>query len=190
MARPLSEEKRTALLDAAVEAVASLGLAAPTAKIARRAGVADGTLFVYFPTKDDLLNQLALFIKEDLSEAVAVELARNRDVEDWLREFWDRYIDWGLRSPEKYKAMRQLEVSDTLTGETRKSARALFSNFDAMVVEGFKAGILREQPTEFVDGITDAIATMVLELAQKAPAKAENYKRLGWDAFWNAIARR
>ena len=45
MARPRSEDKHQALLEAATEIVASHGLAAPTAQIARRAGVAEGTLF-------------------------------------------------------------------------------------------------------------------------------------------------
>ena len=44
MARPLSEDKRTAILDAATEVVAMLGVSAQTAKIAKGAGVAEGTL--------------------------------------------------------------------------------------------------------------------------------------------------
>ena len=60
MARPLSEDKRTAILEAATEAVAMLGVSVPTAKIAKGAGVAEGTLFTYFANKDELLNRLYL----------------------------------------------------------------------------------------------------------------------------------
>lgn len=52
MARPLSEEKRNAILMAAAENVATDGLAARTAKIATAAGVAEGTVFTYFATKE------------------------------------------------------------------------------------------------------------------------------------------
>ncbi len=58
MACPLSDDKRTAILEAATELVALLGVSAPTAKIAKCAGVAEGTLFTYFANKDELLNQL------------------------------------------------------------------------------------------------------------------------------------
>lgn len=58
MARPLSEDKRDAILASAAELVAALGTSAPTAKIARGAGVAEGTLFTYFPDKDALLAAL------------------------------------------------------------------------------------------------------------------------------------
>ena len=58
MARPLSENKRNAILNAATQAVAALGTGASTAGIAKGAGVAEGSLFTYFSNKDDLLNQL------------------------------------------------------------------------------------------------------------------------------------
>ena len=56
MARPKSEDKKQALLDAATSAIAQYGIAASTALIARRAGVAEGTLFCDFATKYDSLN--------------------------------------------------------------------------------------------------------------------------------------
>jgi len=55
MARPKSDDKRNAILAAAIEVVAEQGLAAPTAKIAKLAGVAEGSLFTYFATQDELL---------------------------------------------------------------------------------------------------------------------------------------
>lgn len=54
MARPKSEDKKQALLEAATQAIAQSGIAASTAVIARNAGVAEGTLFRYFATKDEL----------------------------------------------------------------------------------------------------------------------------------------
>ena len=45
MARQRDEEKRVAILLAAARVIAEEGLAAPTAKIAKAASVADGTLF-------------------------------------------------------------------------------------------------------------------------------------------------
>jgi DNA-binding transcriptional regulator YbjK len=51
MARVRSPEKRTAILQAAAHEIAKVGLGAPKAKIARRAGVASGTLFIYSRTR-------------------------------------------------------------------------------------------------------------------------------------------
>ena len=70
MARPRSEDKRQAILLAAIRLFAEEGLNAPTARIARTAGVAEGTLFTYFASKDELLNQLYLELKGQLRAAM------------------------------------------------------------------------------------------------------------------------
>lgn len=60
MARPRSEDKRQTILRAATQLFAEEGLNAPTARIAKAAGVAEGTIFTYFANKDVLMNQLYL----------------------------------------------------------------------------------------------------------------------------------
>src|ERR1700738_5394887 len=107
MARPLSEDKRAAILEAATEAVAVLGVSAPTAKIAKGAGVAEGTLFTYFANKDELLNQLYLELKMDLRDAVVTGYPGGKSLIDRSRHFWDRYIGWGSPHPLKRRAVRQ-----------------------------------------------------------------------------------
>ncbi|MCX3880497.1 TetR family transcriptional regulator, partial [Stenotrophomonas maltophilia] len=63
MARPKSEDKKQALLEAATPAFAQSGIAASPSANARSAGVAAGTPFRYFATKDELLNELYPAIK-------------------------------------------------------------------------------------------------------------------------------
>ena len=108
MARPLSEDKRTAILEAATELVAMLGVSAPTAKIAKGAGVAEGTLFTYFANKDELLNRLYQELKTDLRDAIMAGYPADKSLIDRSRHFWDRYIGWGLAHPLKRRAMRLL----------------------------------------------------------------------------------
>jgi AcrR family transcriptional regulator len=78
VARPKSEDKKQALLEAATAAFAQSGIAASTSAIARSAGVAEGTLFRYFATKDDLLNELYLTIKADLVQTMIAVSTRTR----------------------------------------------------------------------------------------------------------------
>src|ERR1700737_5344054 len=124
MARPLSEEKRTAILEATAEVVAMLGVSAPTAKIAKDAGGAEGTLFTYFANKDELLNRLYLELKMDLRDAMMTSYPAGKSLIDRNRHVWDRYIGWGSAHPLKRRAMRQLVVSARITEESKKLAGA------------------------------------------------------------------
>jgi AcrR family transcriptional regulator len=77
MARPKSEDKRNAILDAATGLFAERGLAAaPTSKISKQAGVAEGTLFTYFKTKDDLISALCREMKLELADAMMSDFPR------------------------------------------------------------------------------------------------------------------
>lgn len=96
MARPKSEDKKQALLEAATAAFAQSGIAASTSAIARSAGVAEGTLFRYFATKDELLNELYLAIKLRLVRTMIAGLDPDeKRPKENARNIWNSYIDWG-----------------------------------------------------------------------------------------------
>jgi AcrR family transcriptional regulator len=80
MARIKGPEKRSAILQA-VREIAEVGLGAPTAKIARRAGVAAGTLFTYFANKEKLLNELYLKLKTEVYRRVNTNFPRKANLE-------------------------------------------------------------------------------------------------------------
>jgi AcrR family transcriptional regulator len=103
VARPKSEDKRNAILEAAMRLFAERGLAAaPTSRISNWAGVAEGTLytyfrtFTYFRTKDDLINSLYREIKLELADAMMSDFPRKKNVRTRLRHVWDRYAKWGI----------------------------------------------------------------------------------------------
>lgn len=124
MARPKSEDKKQALLEAATAAFAKSGIAASTSAIARSAGVAEGTLFRYFATKDELLNELYLSIKSGLVKAMVSGLTPNeKRPKENARNIWDSYIDWSIRHPMEHKAIRRMALSERITDETRTRVR-------------------------------------------------------------------
>src|SRR5438876_12129360 len=82
------QDKRGRIMDAAIKVFAERGFhTATVAEIARAAGVADGTIYLYFKGKDDLL--LRLF-DEKMTELLAEarnELARERTAPARLSRF-------------------------------------------------------------------------------------------------------
>jgi AcrR family transcriptional regulator len=188
MARPLSEDKRTAILEAATEAVAVLGVSAPTAKIAKGAGVAEGTLFTYFANKDELLNHLYLELKTDLRDAIMADYPSGGSLIDRSRHFWDRYIGWGAAHPLKRRAMRQLAVSDRITEETKKLVGDAFGEFNNMMRACAASGAMRHQPPTFATAVMSAIADTTMDFIAREPAQAKRYTKAGFDAFWKAVA--
>jgi AcrR family transcriptional regulator len=187
VARPLSEEKREAILASAVEQVAALGTGAPTARIAKGAGVSEGTLFTYFSTKDDLLNQLFLDIEADMARAM-LEGPFGGTPRERVREIWNRYIDWGASHPTQRRAVRQLKVSDRITEESRRRGDSLFSDIRAVLESNLASHIGKDQSPSYVASILEALAETTHDLIGRDPARYDHYRQAGFDVFWKGIA--
>src|SRR5271170_5056090 len=96
MARPRSPEKRQAILQAAVREIAQAGLGASTAKIAKGAVLAEGTLFTYFPTKDDLLNELYIELKSEVYRCINANFPHEAALRERAWHVWSEYLHWAI----------------------------------------------------------------------------------------------
>ena len=189
MARPLSEEKRQALLDAAAEFVANLGTGASTAKIAKAAGVSEGTLFTYFPTKDDLLNQLFLEIEADLTETMLAPYpAADASARDRLFAVWNRLIDWGLAHATARKALRQLKVSDRVTAKSRNRCHAMQRDARTMVEECLAGHAAPDRIAFYIDTILFDLADISINAVAAKPQESDAIRQAGFDLFWKGSA--
>ena len=189
MARPRSEDKRTAILEAAAEVVAELGISAPTAKIAKGAGVAEGTLFTYFPNKDELLNQLYLELKTDLRNAMITGFPSGKSLLDRSRYVWECYIGWGMAYPLKRKALRQLAVSDRITQQSKKIGGEAFGVIQDMMRELAAAAGLKNAPQGYAPATMTALADTTIDFIALEPARAKHYTEAGFHAFWKAFSK-
>ena len=188
MARPRSEDKRNAILAAAVTVIAEQGTGAPTAKIAKMAGVAEGTLFTYFATKDDLLNQLYLDIKGELRERMMADYPAADSLKTRCRYVWVQDIAWSRAQPDKRKVMAEARRRDRITQATRAAGMQAFAGINAMLAESVALGILCDYSPAYAAAILTALAETTLDFIAREPAEAERYTTSGFESFWRAVA--
>jgi len=191
MARPKSEDKRNAILEAATRLFAERGLtAAPTSEISKQAGVAEGTLFTYFKTKDDLINALYREIKLELADAMMSDFPRKKNVGTRLRHVWDRHVNWGIANPNQRKVLAQLTVSEVLTKESRDAGSAPFVEFHIMIRDAIEQRIFRNDvPVELISKSLSALVEATIDLTVSNRSKAKQYRDSGFQMFWAGITK-
>lgn len=187
MARLRSPEKRKAILQAAIEEIDQLGLGAPTAKIARRAGVAEGTLFTYFSSKDELLNELYLELKSETYERVYADFSPEADLRERAWHVWSSYLDWVLEFPKKRKVSAQLNVSDVIGAETRAKAAAGRRGIEKMLEELGERGA-RDLPKEFASTAILAMQEATIDLIAKHPKQRKVLIERTFEALWRMFS--
>jgi AcrR family transcriptional regulator len=192
VARPKSEDKRNAILDGATRLFAERGLAAaPTSEISERAGVAEGTLFTYFKTKDDLINALYREIKLELADAMMSDFPRKKNVRTRLRHVWDRYVNWGIANPRQRKVLAQLTVSEVLTKESKAAGGAPFVEFQTMIRGAIDGRVFRDDlPAELISKSLAVLVEAAIDLTVSNPSKAKKYRDSGFQMFWSGITKR
>jgi AcrR family transcriptional regulator len=119
-----AQRNRAAILAAASEAFAEHGPKATTEQVAIRAGVAVGTVFRHFPTKDALL---VAIMKESLRGLIALA------AESTLFDFITAVVDEAVRTRTVVTALAgpELDVGDALRGLSDEVGRLLQQAKDA-----------------------------------------------------------
>ena len=187
MARPLSEEKRQALIQTAIDLIAEQGLSASTANIAKQAGVASGTLFTYFDSKEALFNQVYLAIKNDIAAAVLNDAVHN-DWQTQMQHWWNAYIAWGIHHPHERAAVRQLESSPILAQETRQQVREAFIPMWQMLAEAERLGRFY-LPLDLTVLMMENMMETTIQYFTHETQSSAHYQQIGFEMMWRAVVK-
>jgi AcrR family transcriptional regulator len=181
MARPRSEDKRNAILAAAAEVFAERGLGAPTSAISQTAGVAEGTLFTYFETKDELLNALYREIKQELASAMMKGFPRAKPIRQRLQHVWNQYVAWGVEHGTQHRALRQIQVWSGLTEESKAAGTAAFAEIQKLAVTAAVAqSTLDGLPQRYFAATMQALAETTMEFVRQDPKNGDVYREAGF----------
>ena len=188
MARPKSEVRREAILAAAARVIAQRGLTAPTAEIAKEAGVSNGSLFTYFETKADLLNQLYVALKSEMSEVVLHGLSSDQDVREQMAHVWAGWLRWAASDPFRRRALAQLSVSDEIGPESRKIGGSALIEVATLLERSRSDGPMRAVPLGMVVGLMSAVAEATVDFILTDPGNSDAHQIAGFEAMWRMIA--
>ena len=187
MARPLSDEKRNALMRAATRVIVTQGLGAQTAVIAREAGVASGSLFTYFETKRVLFNELYLELKAEMGSAAMANLPRDAALHAQLLSAWSNWMHWVIRDPDKRHALARLSVSEEITPETRELGHKSMAGLAELLEQCRAAGPMQEASMSFVVSVMSSLAETTMDFMLQDPPNAEKHCQLGFGALWRTL---
>jgi AcrR family transcriptional regulator len=104
------------IVDAAAEVVAELGVDAPMAAIAKRAGVGVGTLYRRFPDRNALISAVGRHYMDSISQALARATVGNPDAWSAIREF----VSWVAESGRGALAAALAQLPDNALAESEE----------------------------------------------------------------------
>jgi len=187
MAKPRSDDKRSAIMAAAIREIAAHGLGAPTAAIAKEAGVSNGSLFNYFETKTVLLNQLYVELKAEMIAAALDGLPFESDIHEQMLHVWSHWLRWATSGPEKRRALAYLSVSDCITPESRRTVYDAFTGLSKLLEQIREKGPMHDISLNFIVSMVEAMADATIDYMINDPANADKHCMVAFNAIWRMI---
>ena len=184
------KDKQAHLIDTAIRLFARDGISVSTAKLAAEAGVSNGTLFNYFPTKQQLIDSVYLAIKQDVAEHVLASLGREMTVKEVMFGIWQGYIQWALRNPLGYEVSNLLKAARVLSAAALEQADAIFELKVEKMREGVAARELVDLPVDYISELSTAQVCVAVDFLRRQNLDAvETGKHVhrSFDVFWDGI---
>ena len=184
------KNKRQAILDTALKLFVEQGFhATPTSKIAKDAGVATGTLFHYFKTKEDLINTLYLETKDVLIKEIARNVNEQVTIKAKSQQIFVNAIHWALNEPEQQLFYYQFCHSPFISQITKELGEQRLQFVFDIIEEGKTTDILKEVPTDLLLdsalGLLNGIIKHFMEQPEKILEK--NSLKQAFSLFWDSI---
>lgn len=157
----------------------------PTSAISAEAGVAEGTLFTYFKTKDELINELYRELRKEMDQEM-VEYPFTADAHTRLRYVWDRYLSLAMRFPKRLKVLQQLRASGRLLKDSEAPNTAIVELLHT-TREAAEAGGFHNVSAEFLVLMFRAQAEATVEFIGAHRDLEVESRELGFRLVWRGL---
>lgn len=178
-----SVETRDRIVKAAITVFGQVGYdAAAMSEVAIQAGVAKGTLYLYFPSKEKLFEEIYLQCLAERLQACGVDTEEQLSVMEKLCRRLRNGTRWELAEPVKNQLVRAYLTHPVFGRRVTHVVESLNTQALTPIFEqGVKEGDLRALPPEMLMEMYIRFGSAVYYYIEKHPEDAEN------EALWLQI---
>jgi AcrR family transcriptional regulator len=185
------QDKRAAIMNAALILFTQRGFhGTPTSMISESAGVSAGTLFLYFKTKNDLINSVYFGAKERMGQAIYKGCEDEKDLRNKMKRIWGNIIRWGVDYPEEFMFIHQFSSSPFITDITQEEVEKNFLFLFDVLEDGVKTGLLKNLDRRLaMEMLYQANAAVVRRILQDGDTRdMDRVIDRSFDIVWGGVA--
>jgi AcrR family transcriptional regulator len=185
----LKSKKRDDILQATLKLIVHYDLDHTSMDmIAREAQVGMGTIYNYFPSKEDLVNQLYAKLVSKLGSAILDGYLNDAPLREQFFTIVRNKFYFYLENPDAAQFLEQFGYSPIITPETQELSWKVWQVPVHVMEQGRKAHILKDLPTQVLIILTNSfLYSLVREAKRGRFVLDENLIEATITASWDAI---
>lgn len=147
----VQSDKVKKIFKATFELIAENGIHnTPMSAISRKSGVAAGTIYHYFDSKEALINALYLSLKEEMMEKIMAGYDPERPYKDRFFNVWMNYYNFLEKNPDILSFVEQCSNTPLIDDETKKKANAIAAPLIDFFAYGVETNIFKQNNINLV----------------------------------------
>ena len=186
----VAPDKRERILAAAAKLIVQNGLHCSMSAIADEAGVATGSLYTYFASKEDLVRGVYSRIAETMTERLSVPATPGLSHATRIQHYIAAYIDFVWEDALRARLFDYLDNTPLIT---EAEARLIFAPFvdhaSVMLEEARRAGAVIDMPVRLMASFVRGAIRNTLKRRRTDPRPLSEHERSQIASMcWHAIA--
>ncbi len=184
-------EKEQKIMDAALKLFVERGFhGTSTAEIAKNAGVATGTLFHYFKTKEELINHLYFYTKDSLLNEVKEFYDDKKSLKENLKALWLKFVYFSIDNPYKFQFILTFHCSPYITSLTKEQVETRTEDMLGVYKRGIEKHEIKEISFELVIEYFWGNVVSTVNYFGKYPENLnEKNLDMAFGLFWSGISK-
>lgn len=179
--------KKENILSSALDLLSKNGLHnTPMSAIAKAAGTGMGTIYNHFPTKEILINEIYVNIKEK-EKSVFPSFDIDQPIKTQFESYLSTIIFFFVENPVCFEFMEQLQASPIITEESRAEGLKSIEPVKILLNKGKKQRIIKDIDNDellmFVGGAVLSYLRWYFSQTETKQHSLQNLKRMVWDAI-------
>ncbi len=141
--RPL--DKRTAILEATLDLISKNGFhATPMSMVAKHANVAAGTIYHYFESKEQLIDELFAMYREKIALVIAESDDAQKPYKDRFRGVFLGLYEYYVNNPDQFLFIEHYANSPIMTKDSKEDAFNFYMPLWEFLRKGIHTGQLKD----------------------------------------------
>jgi AcrR family transcriptional regulator len=151
MARHRDYSKIEQIFEATLKLVLEKGFAGlKMAEVAKESNLATGTVYIYFKDKDDLINQLYLFLKRRKTILFLQGIDQKEEFDIVLKKIWFAYFEVTMQHVNESAFLEQYYRSPFLKSNVKEESKQILKPIYDLLERGVKEGKLHTVNVEIL----------------------------------------
>jgi AcrR family transcriptional regulator len=182
--------KKQQILDAALKLFVENGFhGTSTAEIAKTAGVATGTLFHHFKTKQELINSLYLHTKDQMLIAISIDYEESEQFKSNLKKLWLKFIQFGIENSDMFQFIIIFHSSPYISSLTKEQAETRFDDILIFYKKGIKHHDIKTVKDEMMlEYFWGTIFSTVSYFTKHPKRLNDENMNIAFELFWDGIS--